>query len=92
MVWKSTLTGTKKKNTQLQKERNISFEEIVSCLKHDQVLEKMPHPKQDTYPGQEIYFVHCKNYVYYIPFREYEEKIVLITIIPSRKLKRRDLK
>jgi len=73
------------KNQWLKKERNISFEIIVSCLEEGKMLDKIAHTNSEKYPNQFIFIVEYENYAYLVPFVEDEEKVFLKTIIPSRK-------
>ena len=74
-----------KKNLQLQKERNISFEDIVFCMGNDGLLDEIDHPNSKKYPNQRIFIVEVDNYAYLVPFIEIDRKAFLKTIIPSRK-------
>lgn len=73
------------KNRWLKKERNISFEIIVSCLHEGKMLDKIAHTNSEKYPNQSIFIIEYENYAYLVPFVEDEEKVFLKTIIPSRK-------
>ena len=73
------------KNNKLKKERNISFEDIVSAINNGSKIESYDHPNQDKYPGQKIYAINFKKYVYLVPYYENNNEIFLKTIIPSRK-------
>jgi len=73
------------KNKWLKKERNISFEQIIFHLSQGEVWKTTDHPDQKKYPGQKIYFVVIKNYIYLVPHIIEKEYIFLKTIIPSRK-------
>jgi len=73
------------KNQWLKKERNISFEIIVSCLEEGKMLDKIAHANNEKYPNQYIFIIEHENYAYLVPFVEDEEKVFLKTIIPSRK-------
>lgn len=73
------------KNQRLKKERNISFEIIVSCLEEGKMLNKIAHTNSKKYPNQFIFIIEYENYAYLVPFIEDEEKVFLKTIIPSRK-------
>lgn len=73
------------KNKKLKKERNISFEIILSYIETGDILDKIEHPNNEKYPNQSIFVIEHENYVYLIPFIEEREKIFLKTIIPSRK-------
>ena len=73
------------KNKQLQKERDISFEEIVFYIEKGWLLDIVEHPNQERYAGQKIFIVNINNYAYLVPFVETEKEVFLKTIIPSRK-------
>ncbi len=74
------------KNKQLIKERELSFEMVVICIKNGDILDKIKHPNQKKYPGQHIYIIKIDEYIYAVPFVEDSKKIFLKTIIPNRKL------
>lgn len=74
------------KNQSLLKQRGVCFEDVVYAISCGDVLDIVPHHKLDKYPNQKIFVLSIKEYVYYVPFVEDEEKVFLKTIIPSRKL------
>ncbi|MCI5224291.1 MAG: toxin [Candidatus Electrothrix sp. AR4] len=76
------------KNTQLKKERNISFEQIIFHLSHGDLWKIADHPNQEKYSRQKLYFVVIEEYVYIIPHVVTKDYIFLKTIIPSRKATR----
>ncbi|MFA4924587.1 MAG: hypothetical protein WC557_10385 [Ignavibacteriaceae bacterium] len=73
------------KNEKLKKERNISFEIIVSQIEMGYLLDVVEHPNKKKYEHQSIYVVEYEKYAYLVPFVEDDEKVFLKTIIPSRK-------
>jgi len=73
------------KNKQLQIERNISFEAVISCIANGMLLDIVEHPEQGKYPGQRILILNINDYAYLVPFVESEEEVFLKTVIPSRK-------
>ena len=81
-----------KKNIRLIKERAISFEEIVKDIKEGRILDRVDHPNQERYAGQQIYIINHKHYCYIVPFVETETEFFLKTIIPSRKKTKEYLK
>lgn len=81
----------KEKNERLKKERQISFEEIVVCIENQQVLAIMQNPSS-KYKDQKVFVIGLKDYIYYVPFIQYEDDIFLKTIIPSRKFTKKYLK
>lgn len=80
------------KNTFLQANRHISFEDIVVYIEKGFLLDVLEHPNQEKYPGQKVFVVQVDQYAYLVPFVEDEKKIFLKTIIPSRKATKRYLK
>lgn len=73
------------KNEKLKKERNISFEIIVSQIELGYLLDIVEQPNKKKYENQRIYIVEYEKYAYLVPFVEDAEKVFLKTIIPSRK-------
>ena len=77
------------KNWKLIKERNISFEAIVSLVESGNIIAiavgkgKFAHQKQ--------FIVEMNKYIYIVPFVEDDQKIFLKTIISSRKLTKKFL-
>lgn len=72
------------KNQQLKVERDVSFEEIISAIEENRLLDIVDHPNKEKYKNQKIFIVEINNYVYLVPFVEDEEKVFLKTIFPSR--------
>lgn len=79
------ITWNPEKNTLLQKERNISFEDVVLHISIGDILDTFMHPNQARYPGQQIHVIEIEGYAYLVPFVESEDEVFLKTIIPSRK-------
>ncbi len=50
-----------------------------------EVLDILEHPSQTMYPGQRIAVVRIGDYVYLVPYEQDDDRIILKTIIPSRK-------
>ncbi len=80
------------KSEKLQKERDVSFEEVLVAVEDNHLLDIVEHPNQLKYPGQKILVIQIEEYVYLVPFVEDEEKVFLKTIIPSRKATKKYLK
>jgi hypothetical protein len=74
------------KNNQLQLERQINFQTIVSAITGGKLLDTIQHPNQEKYPNQRIFIVEIDRYVYLVPFVEDDTEFFLKTIIPSRKM------
>jgi uncharacterized DUF497 family protein len=82
------------KNRRLKESRGISFEEIVIAIHEGSVLDVLEHPNTERYPGQRIYLIAHREYVWVVPFvRDSEnEEIFLKTAYPSRRYTRDYLK
>ena len=78
-VWNS------EKNTQLIRERGISFERVIYHIERDEILDVVKHPNPSKYPNQRMFVLDIGNYAYLVPFVETKTEIFLKTIIPSRK-------
>ncbi len=76
------------KNELLKKERGVCFEDVVTQIYDDNILDIIKHPNQKKYPGQHIYIIVLQNYVHMIPFVKKDDEIFLKTIVPSRKMQK----
>ena len=81
-----TFNWNEKKNKELKKKRNISFEEIIICISEGKMVKVMRHPNKIKFPNQYLYLIEYKKYIYVVPFiiNEKEKEIFLKTIYPSR--------
>jgi len=79
------------KNRELQAERGVCFEDVVTCLINNKVLDVINHPNKKQYPNQRIFILMINDYVHMVPFIEDEKIIFLKTIIPSRKMTKKYL-
>ena len=86
------INWNKEKNKKLIEERKISFEEIVHYIYNGKIIDRVDHPDQEKYPGQEIYIIKHRGYYYMVPFVENDDEYFLKTIIPSRKKTKEYLK
>ncbi len=77
------------KNRSLKEERDICFEDVVTQIHEDKVLDIIIHPNIEKYPNQKIYIVRLQNYVHMVPFVKENDEIFLKTIIPSRKMNKK---
>ena len=84
-VWDS------EKNKKLQRERGVTFEDVLIAFSLDNVLDILEHPNSEKYSHQKIFIVKILNYIYIVPFVENETEIFLKTIIPSRKMTKKYL-
>jgi uncharacterized DUF497 family protein len=74
------------KNRLLKSERDVCFEDVVTLIYEDKVLDIIKHPNSEKYPNQKLYIVRLNNYVHMVPFVKENDEIFLKTIIPSRKM------
>jgi uncharacterized DUF497 family protein len=73
------------KNEHLKQQRDVCFEDVLLAISEGRLLDILPHLNQIQYPHQNIFIVTIRQYVYYVPYVEEDNKIFLKTIIPSRK-------
>ena len=81
-----------RKNKKLKEERGVSFEDVVFYLSKGKLITILENPNQEEYKDQKIYLINIEDYVYYVPFKEFNNEINLITIIPSRKMTKKFLR
>ena len=79
------------KNKELKAERSVCFEDVFVAISEDRLLDILPHHNPEKYPNQKLFIVQIRDYVYYVPFVEYENTIFLKNIIPSRKYQKKYL-
>ena len=77
------------KNTKLQIERQVSFEQISEIILRNDYLDILENPSR---PNQQLFVITLNNYIYAIPFLIDENlNIILKTAYPSRKLSKKYL-
>ena len=75
------------KNLKLQRERQMSFEEIAEIILRKDYLDIL---ENHTRPGQLVFVISFHDYVYAVPFIiDENENIILKTAYPSRKLSKK---
>jgi len=79
------------KNAALRKDRGVCFEDVLFALERGDLLDRLVHPNQAKYPGQQMLIVKIADYAYIVPYIEAEEYLFMKTIIPSRKATRKYL-
>jgi uncharacterized DUF497 family protein len=77
------------KNRLLKSERDVCFEDVVTLIYDDKVLDIIKHPNSEKYPNQKLYIVRLNNYVHIVPFVKENDEIFLKTIVPSRKMNKK---
>jgi uncharacterized DUF497 family protein len=80
------------KNEKLRTQRNITFEQVIFHLGQGDLWKIADHPNQAKYSGQRIFLVVINEYIHMVPYWMEEDRIVLKTIIPSRKYTKEYLK
>jgi uncharacterized DUF497 family protein len=71
------------KNNQLQKQRNISFEEATQIILNGDYLDILENPARKE---QYIFIIMLNDYIHVVPFIvDNDNNMVLKTIYPSRK-------
>ena len=73
------------KDELLRRTRRVSFADVVYSIEHGGLLDTIDHPNQERYPGQQIYIVRMRDYVYQVPFDRTESGVFLRTLYPSRR-------
>jgi len=76
------------KNLFLEKNRGISFLDVIFHIYNGDVLDVIRHPNTKRYPGQNIIVLNMDGYVYLVPYVKKRGTRFLKTIIPSRKATR----
>jgi hypothetical protein len=84
-----TILWNPEKNEKLKRERGVSFDEALYHIELGDVIDITKHPNQEKYPGQQVFTIRMRNYIYLVPFVETEDEVFLKTIMPSRKAVRR---
>ncbi len=84
-LFKHIILWNTEKEIILIRNRNVSFTEIVACIRAGQILDRYDHHNKKRYPAQKIFIVEIRNYAYLVPYVENDNEIFLKTIIPSRK-------
>ena len=79
------------KNRNLKREREISFEMIVSQIESGGILDIIRNPNREKYRDQAVFIIELDGYAFLVPFSEDVDEIFLITVIPNRKATKRYL-
>ena len=88
---KKPIRWSAEKNLELKRERDVSFEEILSAVEQGGLVLTVDHPSKTRYPNQRIWIVSLHGYAHMVPFVETDDEIFLKTIMPSRKATKRYL-
>lgn len=80
---------SEEKNRQLLEQRGVSFTDVVSSVTQRGEIDLYDHPNQGRYPGQKVFVVEIRDYLYVVPYVKQEDgSLFLKTVIPSRRAMR----
>ncbi len=80
----SIFRWNEKKNILLKNERNICFEDVITSLRSDKLLDIVKNPSANR-EGQYCFIIDIAHYAYVVPFVKDGDSFFLKTIYPSRK-------
>jgi len=83
---------SEEKSARLKLDRDFSFTEIIAYIESGYLVDVIDSPHQERYPGQKIYVVDIKGYIWLVPHDRKDGKIILRTAFPSRKATKAYLK
>jgi uncharacterized DUF497 family protein len=72
------------KNTLLKEKRNVCFEDVVTSIQENKLLDIVKNPSA-KHQNQYCLIVEIMNYAYIVPFVKEGDTFFLKTIYPSRK-------
>lgn len=79
------------KNTLLKERRNICFEDVVTSIQENKLLDIVKNPSAN-HQNQYCLIVEIMDYAYIVPFVKEGETFFLKTIYPSRKQTKKYIK
>ncbi len=81
-----------KKDEQVQRERGVSFNDVVEVINEGQALADLKHPNQEKYDHQRVLVVKINNYAYAVPYViEQDGTKFFKTLYPDRNLTKKYL-
>ena len=80
-----TFKWNAEKNEILERERGITFEEIVQKIEAGTKVIEVDHHNMSKYPNQKILVIDVEGYAYLVPCVINKDEYFLKTIIPSSK-------
>ena len=83
-----TILWSIEKNQQLLETRGVSFEDVVSAMERNGVLDDIPHPNQLRYAHQRVLIIEIEGYACHVLYVVDGDTMFLKTIFPSRKAQR----
>jgi hypothetical protein len=79
------------KNEDLKQRYGFGFEQVLTALGEDGLLEDRAHPNSERYGHQRQMIVRIENYAWVVPYVQADEDIFLKTMFPSRQATKRYL-
>ncbi|PKL14032.1 MAG: hypothetical protein CVV50_02860 [Spirochaetae bacterium HGW-Spirochaetae-6] len=74
----------KEKNELIDKERGISFYQVIEIISEKGVLLDINHPNPEKFPNQKMFVIEIDHYTYCIPYVINNETYFLKTIYANR--------
>ncbi len=84
MLW---FEWSAEKNDWLQRERKVSFEQVVDAIQNGRLIEVVENTSRQ-HKGQRCFIVLIHDYPHVVPFVERGEMIFLKTVYPSSRHKK----
>ena len=67
------------------KDIGFCFEDVITTIYEDKIIDTIKHPNNEKYPDQSVYIVELMGYVSIVTSIKNKDEIYLKTIIPSIK-------
>lgn len=93
MYIKFRIEYNEEKNLLLKETRGVGFDEVITAILNDRILDEFEHKDKKKYPNQRVFIIKIKNYIYAVPYvRDAKRKVIFLkTIYPSRVLTKKYL-
>ena len=83
-------TWSDDKNYLIRRQRMIAFEDIAIAVDRNNVIETIPNHNPERYPGQHLFLVMVREYLYTVPFYQIDDDTVrFVTAYPDGERMRR---
>ena len=81
------------KNLLLKGTRGVGFDEVITAILNDRILDEFENRDKKNYPNQRVFIIKIKNYIYVVPYvKDAERKVIFLkTVYPSRVLTKKYL-
>lgn len=86
-------TWSDDKNYLIRRSRMIAFEDIAIAIGRGDLIDTVYDHNPERYPGQHLYLVMVKEYLYTVPFYQIDDETVrFVTAFPDgKRMRRREL-